>query len=209
MNLVANTCMGGFLYQLNNEPFGNPFIWAMTQSKSMIQCINNFSKINWSNVKLFRDNTNPIKTRNTYNMEIDGLVTIHYTHYLKDKKCNSPTINGVDVHFNNIEYYIVEKYFSRCKRMCSAAVKPCFCILCTDMMRYDYTLENTRQLLEETANAPYTKILITNHASLVEYENTNTHIFVDDHPLNQGRYDTKWFATQYYKDIMNIVNHVK
>ena len=206
MNLVANSCIGGYLYRLHNEAFGNPFMWAMLQSDAMTQCINKFNYVNWGHIKMEPDVSNPLTNRCTYNVIVDDSFTIHYTHYLRDEKYPRPTRIGVDVHGEKIENYIVEKYLSRCKRMCSARTNPVFCILCAEFLRYDFSLDNTRRVLIETENSPYHKILITNHEELLDFQSKTTHIFVDEHPVNQGKYNTKWFATEYYDKIMDIVS---
>lgn len=52
MNLIANCCVGGFLYEMNNEQFSNPFIWSMTNTASFIYLIENYDNINWYDIDI-------------------------------------------------------------------------------------------------------------------------------------------------------------
>ena len=208
MNLVANSCIGGYLYRLNSEAFSNPFMWAMLKCNDMIKCINGFNKVNWGNIKLTEDIDNPLPNRHTYNVTVDNEFTIHYTHYLLNHKYNEPTRLGVDVHGSSIYEYVVDKYLSRVRRMINNGTQPVFVILCAEFMRYDFSLSNCVKLINETNTAQYHKILLCNHPSLLDYQSDTVHIFVDEHPANQGKYNTKWFANEYYERIMNIVNSI-
>lgn len=209
MNLIANSCIGGYLYKLHNEQFANPFIWAMLDTDAMINCINKFCPIDWGKIKLEKDINNPYPDRHTYNIIVDAVFRIHYTHYLHDDNYLTPTKVKIDVHGKEIYRYVVDKYLKRVQRMISMHETPVFCILGAEFLRYDFSYDNTKRLIENTMDSPFHKIIITNYADLACYQSSNTHIFISDYPVNQGKYNTKWYANEYYNKIMDIVNIAK
>lgn len=50
MNLISNCCLGAFIYEIKNEEFNNPFMWAMTNTDSFIYLMEHYDTINWDNI---------------------------------------------------------------------------------------------------------------------------------------------------------------
>ena len=121
MNIICNSCVGGFLYK--NElkcEFKNPFIWNIIDFNSMLFLVKNYDKINFNNFELKKD-----KNWN-FSIIIDNHITIQYVHYKFDAKANKPYIKYIDLYSNKIWEIIVNKYEERTKRMINENKKPIF-----------------------------------------------------------------------------------
>ena len=46
-NIIANNCIGGFLYKFSNKQFPNPFIWTSMYFEDFLFLIQNYDKINF------------------------------------------------------------------------------------------------------------------------------------------------------------------
>ena len=121
MNIIANSCCGGHLYKsLFKQPFQNPFIWNIIDFNSMLYLIKNYDKINFNNYELIKDN------KWNFKIIIDNHIIIQYVHYKFNEKCNKPIRKGMDVFYNKIWEYIVEKYEDRKNRMIRNKESPIF-----------------------------------------------------------------------------------
>lgn len=121
MNIICNSCIGGFIYK--NElktSFKNPFIWNIIDFNSMYYMVKNFNQINFNNYELIKDK------KWNFSIVIDGKVKIQYVHYKFDSKSNKPITKYIDVYYNKIWEFIIEKYESRLKRMKEENSNPLF-----------------------------------------------------------------------------------
>lgn len=123
MNLISNTCLGAFIQRdWLKQQYKNPFCWNVIDFKSMQYLITNFEAINYDNFEIQKD-----KNWN-FSIIIDNAVQIQYVHYKFKPECKIITTHGVDVYWNKIWQYIVEKYEERTKRMLESNNKPLFII---------------------------------------------------------------------------------
>lgn len=113
MNIIANTCVGSYLYRdFLHRQYDNPFCWCTIDAESIIKLIKNYNEINFTNIDLLKQNDN------TFSIKIDNHVLVNYVHYKYDPNCTIPTAgkNG-DIFYNRNYEYVYEKYTSRIKRM--------------------------------------------------------------------------------------------
>lgn len=153
MSLISNSCVTGYLYKdYFKIPFQNPFIWSYIDINSFINLMINYQTLNYNNIKM----------ENTNHIIIDGLVDVHYLHYVKDSTYNVPTYIKSDntIRYKNIEDYVIDKYKSRLKRM-SVNEEPIFIIAHS----YKYLTIKDLQLLANT-NLIY-QCLVYNDVSIV------------------------------------------
>ena len=121
MNIICNSCVGGFIYK--NElkcSFKTPFIWNIIDFNSMYYMTKNYDQINFENYELTKD-----KNWN-FSLIIDKKIKIQYVHYKFNAKCNKPITKYIDVYYNKIWEFIVNKYESRLARMKAENSKPIF-----------------------------------------------------------------------------------
>lgn len=123
MNLISQNCLTGDLnrYYFHNE-YQNPFVWTVISFNDMYKLINEWDNINFLNYTLVKD-----KNWN-FSIVIDNKIKIQYVHYKFSPQDNKPRKVGVDIYYNKIWEYIVEKYEKRIKRMLEKNQKPIFCI---------------------------------------------------------------------------------
>ena len=147
MNIISNSCIGGFLMRdYLKEKFNNPFIWSYIDNISFFNLIKNYENINWLNFELIKD-----KNWN-FCILVDNLVKINYPHYHFDPNANKITFFDDDnqhrnVYYNKIWEYIVEKYKTRTERMLKINVKPIFILAScydglNDLHQYDNIIIN-------------------------------------------------------------------
>lgn len=181
MNIIANTCIGARLYQLNKSVYTNPFMWSIVDADSMIKLIKNYKNMNFDNYELSKSdyyNRTPFY-RNQYNTElsnplfifkitIDDLVDLHFVHYRFNACKNVPTVNGVNVESNKIWEYVVEKYSSRIKRMLANNEHPKFVIT---VLESDYTLEKQQEIAN--LDTEYKTIMLCDNPDDIHTDNSN------------------------------------
>ena len=121
MNLVSNSCVGAFIQVKEfKEKLNNPFTWALIDCDSMYNLISKWNELNFENYELKRyDNWK-------FSIIIENLVEIKYIHYKFDKNAKSPIKKDIDIYYNKIWEYIVEKYETRLKRMKELNEEPIF-----------------------------------------------------------------------------------
>lgn len=109
---IGNDCTGARIYQTKNKEYDNPFMWCLIPPKSFSYLYHNFNTIDFKNIELKKDGP-------WYKVIIDGNVTVYYPHYRFDAAFTKPTVgkSGIDVYYNKIDEYIVEKYMLRQTRM--------------------------------------------------------------------------------------------
>lgn len=128
MNIISHNCVGGRIYQMKGLKYGNPFVWCVIPPEDFLYLYNNYNNINYRNIKIEKEN-------NIYKVIVDEKVNVYYVHYKYDENADFLTVqNEIDILYNKIEDYIIEKYFKRIERM---EDKPIFIV--TD--RIFYTLQ--------------------------------------------------------------------
>lgn len=115
MNIITNNCLGGFIYKdILKEEYQNPFIWTLFDPDEYIDFIDNFDTINFDNYELIKEGNG---LSNNFQLLIDCKYHLKFIHYNFEASADTPYIKGVDVYYNRIWEYIVEKYITRLKRM--------------------------------------------------------------------------------------------
>jgi hypothetical protein len=126
MNIIANSCVGGFIYKNElKEPFQNPFIWSLIDFESMLYLAKNFYSINFNNIRL----TDVGKIEDDtweFHLIIDNNVLVKYVHYKFSMFDKHPTVRGIDVFYDKIWEYIIDKYRERVSRMIRGGIPPTF-----------------------------------------------------------------------------------
>lgn len=113
-NIITNNCLGGYIYRdILKEEYQNPFIWVRLDNIDLIKLLENYETLNFKNIEIFKES----KKLENFCLKIDDVVKIKCSHYVFDSKYNTPTIIGVDVHYNKIWEYIIDIYLKRLKRM--------------------------------------------------------------------------------------------
>ena len=193
VNIIANSCVGGYIYRKYSLQYNNPFMWSVMKVNDMTKCILNFEKVNWGKIHL------TLTKDNYFILTVDSCFDIHFTHYILVPGMKNVKLNDADVLSDDIYKYVYCKYISRVKRMIEQHVQPTFVIMCTTQGRYDYSRESIIRMLEQTTDSPYHKYLITDMSELSYYENAHTTILYDEHPINYDPYNTKFYA-DYFGD---------
>lgn len=126
MILIANSCVGGYLYKNElNQSFQTPFIWSLVDFNSMLYLIQNLNTINFNKIEM--TDTGNIKDGTwSFSINIDSNVLVKYIHYKFSMDAKKPTVKGIDVFYNKIWEYIIEKYRTRVHRMICANTTPTF-----------------------------------------------------------------------------------
>lgn len=191
MNLICNCCATGYLYKnILKEMFPNPFIWAAITPNDMIKLIKNWDNINFKNIKLEESFVHERKERN-YQIVVDDLIHIHYTHYILSEKDNTPRIIGCNVYYKNVTEYTIEKYKTRSKRS-SFLEEPIFLILDNKL---DLTFNESE--MNELLACTERKIVLISDKKLA---NIPTNILY----FNESGYDHELCMKKHYKEIINF-----
>lgn len=144
------------------QEYENPFCWNIIDANSMYNLIKNYDNIDFTNYKLVRDE------KWQFSIVIDDQVHVKYVHYHFSQFDYKVRVVGVDLFYNKIWEYIVEKYEKRLSRMKS---DPIF-IIGTTYPDDFYTLDEIRRIC--SIDTKYKIVICNNHIKL----NTN-HIFLD------------------------------
>ena len=191
MNVIANTCIGARLYQLNNFEYTNPFMWSIVDADDMCKLIENYDKINFRNFKIeksdYYNRTDFYRKQFSkelnqphfiFKIRIDDLIDIHFVHYRFNTKYENKTVVDVNVFWNKIWEYVVEKYKNRVEKMLSNNEKPIFVITALET---DYTLEKQQKILD--LNTKHKIILITDYPEKLKNNKTNIKILKTIRPI--------------------------
>jgi len=108
MNIICNNCVGGRLYEVNNEQFTNPFIWERIDHNDFIYLIKNFNNINFYNTSFKLEYYKSVNYQNVLCI-VDNKVPIHFTHYVYDEFTDIPTKRDLDILYKDILSYCKEK----------------------------------------------------------------------------------------------------
>lgn len=174
MNIIANNCIGGYLYRLHNKEFNNPFIWTALHFNDFIYLIQNYGKINFNDYEILHHESD----KRLFNLVIENKLTIRLPHYLFDEKFDKPTkIDGVNIKYNKIWLYINEKYTTRLERFKKNTEDPIFIMDFKDWLKCEKT--KLDYLINELKDIKYKIYVIVPYK---EYENkivNNIHFIYD------------------------------
>lgn len=124
VNIISHNCIGARIYQEKKIEYGNPFMWSIIPPDDFWYLYNHYDEINFENIKL-------TKVKNDNVLIIDDKIRVFYVHYRFDANAKTPIRrikDGVDVYYNKIDEYIVEKYRKRLERMTEQKAKPLFIV---------------------------------------------------------------------------------
>lgn len=111
MNIISHNCVSGRIYQMKGLKYETPFVWCIIPPEDFFYLYNNYDNINYKNIKINKEN-------NDYRIVVDDKINVYYVHYKYDKNCTVVTKKTkIDIFYNKIEDYIIEKYFIRLERM--------------------------------------------------------------------------------------------
>lgn len=122
MNIITNNCLGGFIYRdILKTEYQNPFIWTGIEIEKFIDFVDNFDKIDFTNVMIEKEGEG---LKNNFFTVIDDKYKFRNGHIVFNKNDNVPRImndskhlDWVNVYYNRPWEYILEKYNKRVKRM--------------------------------------------------------------------------------------------
>ena len=113
MNIIANNCIGGFIYKYSNQPYGNPFIWTALYGTSLETIIFNYDSINFNDVWL-----HDVNGKRNYNLVIDNKLDCKFwSHYKYDPTTEVPEKRGDSIYIKHVEDFILNTYRKRLQRM--------------------------------------------------------------------------------------------
>lgn len=124
LNIISHNCVGARIYQEKGMEYGNPFMWSIIPPNDFWYLYNHYDEINFNNIKL-------IKIKNDNVIVIDDKIKAYFVHYRFDKNAKTPIRrikDGVDIYYNKIDEYILEKYSKRLERMKEQKIKPVFIV---------------------------------------------------------------------------------
>lgn len=120
MNIISNNCIGAHIYKFNNISFNNPFMWMYMDCSDFIQLATNYNKINFKNITAqFEINR---CGHQSVVINCDNIFNTHFIHYIQNDGCVIPSKrqdnpNSVDILYNDIINYAIEKWHTRVNRM--------------------------------------------------------------------------------------------
>lgn len=110
-NIISHNCVGARICQVKNMEYGNPFMWGVIPPDDFYYLYTHYDSIDYKNIKIEKE-------RGDYKIVIDEKVNVYYVHYKYDANATTPIKkSGIDVYYNKIEDYILEKYNKRLERM--------------------------------------------------------------------------------------------
>lgn len=111
-NIISHNCVSGRIYQMKGLRYENPFVWCVIPPEDFFYLYKNYNNINYKNIELKKEDNND------YKLIVDGKIRVFYVHYKYDETSIVPTKKtDIDIFYNKIEDYIIEKYFTRLERM--------------------------------------------------------------------------------------------
>lgn len=186
--IIANNCCGGVFYQHKGFLYNNPFIWMIVPYDSMAVLMTQFEHIKWNNIKMF-----PSKIKkNTFIINVDNKVDIHYVHYIFDPKYISPTIIvdsfGKHLASKNIWIYMVNKYIQRVNEMYHSKMIPKFII-------HDQVWGVSKNTIEDLVaiKCKYKRVFITSECIKCNYDAQQTKVINSNPRMSPIPMMTKWF----------------
>lgn len=183
------------------EEYKNPFIWHILLFNDMLNLIKQYNNIDFLNYELDKSELKPGRL-NTFKLLVDNKITIHYPHYRFKADEPVPKIIHVDVYYNKIWEYVVEKYNTRVLRM---KEPPCFLIIDGHSSGIgnwcEYTKEQDKEILQLNTN--HKIVLITKHKELLSYNSENKLVIYDtSNRIN----DPSYYAHLYRQIIKEFID---
>ena len=173
-------------------------MWCAILSDSMLSLIEKWDDIDFTNIQLLNGDWSKCSHKKYFKLQIDNLIDVHYTHYIKDEQYDTPHVVDIDVNYSNIENYIVEKYNERLSRM---NMPPVFIVL-DEIPQYDYSHDNVHKLLELHTN--YKIVCITRHKDLLDYSSDN-HLMIFDDTNRFDKYHCPIYYCKYTNKIKSFI----
>ena len=103
---------------LLKTPYENPFIWTRMMDDTFIWLLENYESINFRKYELTKTNFSLEDYVNCFfYIKYDNKHEVKYGHYKFVKNATKPVKIKMDVQYNKIWEYIIEKYEKRLKRM--------------------------------------------------------------------------------------------
>jgi len=119
--IISNSCVGGFIYRDNIRcSYQTPFIWNLVDFESMHYLIENFRDINFKKYDIKKD------ANWSFSIVVEDKIELKYIHYKFDKNANEILHKDIDVYYNRIWEYIVDKYDKRVNVMLNNTSNPLF-----------------------------------------------------------------------------------
>ena len=118
-NIISHNCVGGRIYNKKGWKYGNPFMWCVIPPEDFHYLYSHYNDIDFTKIEL-------VKKGKFYKVVIDEKVNVYYVHYLYDRNATKPRKKSrVDLVYNKMDEYIIEKYKTRLERMSG---KPLFIV---------------------------------------------------------------------------------
>lgn len=174
-NIIANNCIGGFLYKYANKQYPNPFMWTAMYFNDFLYLIQHYDHINFDEYSIVKHETD----KRLFNINIADKITLRCPHWLFDPSYKKPTlVSKIDIKYCRIWLYINEKYTKRLERLKMNTEKPVFILDCKDWLKCD---ENcVKQLLENYEMIPHTLYVIVPWNKYDKIVKNNIHIIYDE-----------------------------
>jgi uncharacterized protein (DUF1919 family) len=110
-NIISHNCVGAEIYKEKGWRYRNPFMWCVIPPDDFYYLYSHYYQIDFSNIELEKEGK-------FYKIVVDGKINVYYVHYKYNKNATVPKKqNEVDIVYDKIEEYIVEKYNVRLSRM--------------------------------------------------------------------------------------------
>jgi uncharacterized protein (DUF1919 family) len=117
MFLISNNCLAGFIYRdILKTKYTSPFIWTGIHPDDYIQIIDEFDKIDLTDIELVKEKDG---LSNNFDILIYGKYHVHNHHMWFDKDAKIPSTfgpNNCDIKYYKIWEYIFNNWIRRAKR---------------------------------------------------------------------------------------------
>lgn len=172
--IVANDCVGGYIYRNLETEFLSPFIWVVVLIDGMVNLSNNWETIDFSNIEIFPASGN-FEKRTTMNMIVDEQCFIKLIHheFVPGNKSNKSKIVPPSVFWDErICDYIKQKWFNRVSAMKMMRKKPLFVYNVNfDLCELDLQNDKTTDCLNGNGNFEVSDLLMISQQSNKNYNN--------------------------------------
>ena len=182
MIFLANDCVGARMYQQLNCEFNNPFCWHRISYSDFVFLINNIHDINFNKVdaKLIK---NP-EGSNCCLLKIDDRINVAYVHYIQSNTHNTPKKIEINIYYNDIIKYTLNKYKNRVDRMNLNDEIVLILHQKNDYNGYNATKQDCIDFINQ--KFAFRKILIVSDKTLLKYKNNDTEIIYCHENMTTG-----------------------
>ena len=197
-NFVANSCIGGWYYNLLGELYNNPFVWTSIDWEYFINLFTGFDKLNYRNIKLDHDENW------LFYLTIDGCVRIRHRHHIFDPSATVVTKIDHDIHYCKIWEVIVSNYIKRINRMLSNKFRNIFILEYNDIYKPSYNLLN--RFLQY--QSPYKLIIFLPQNIFPDYPQyfSDNILIIHDDRVNDGKTANKVFSYAHRNIILPFIS---